>query len=177
MADCISSNFKMMILRQLSQKKDPGLMAMFIEEFMPTCEDMGQTGGAATATAVAAVKEAKKRMATLWPAAVYIDENGVRHDEGMSASALYEKLTGKKPSGSICNDEGNKCTPASLIDSYRFWGYHVQGNGEPAPITDPEKSVAQTVKETEVWKEHLKNSGMKFVVIHPEWIKKSAAPE
>lgn len=170
MADCISKSFKDMILNQLAAKKPYELLSMFVQEFMPVCEEVGPV--TPTKAAIVTAEKAKKSMASPWPRAVFIDATGNRHDEGLSASALYEQLTGKKPSGSICNEEGNKCTPATLIDSFRFFGYHVQGNGEPAPTTDPDDSITQTVRKVETWKEHLKNSGKKFVVVHPEYIKK-----
>lgn len=170
MTDCISQNFKTMLLASLDKQRPHELLHLMVEDMMPTCESLGI--GMPTRAAVAGVGETKRRMAEPWPAAVYIDARGEKHEKG-SPSALYEELTGKRPSGSICNEEGTKCTAASLIDSFRFWGYSVEGNGESSPPTDPE-NPSRSLAAHQAWKDHLKSTGKKFVVIHPDWVKKQA---
>jgi hypothetical protein len=161
MASCISQDLKTVFMAMLNKKIAPETILQVVEAF-PTCESVG-VGSPAAKEAVA---ESKRHMAQRWPAAIYVDKKG-KTTEHSSASALYEELTGKKPSGSICDEEGNKCTAATLIDSFRFHGYIVQGNGEDAPATDPDKPALNLRLHSE-WKEHLNATGKKIVIIHPK---------
>ena len=166
MAMCITQDLKTLLINMLDKKTPHEALKIFADA-VPTCESIGLGVATSGKAAVAGAQEAKKHMATPWPKAVYVDQKG-KSTEYDSASALYEKLTGKKPSGSICNEEGTKCTPVTLIDSFRFFGYTIQGDGEPAPETDPEKSYSVNLKAHQDWKDHLKATGKKIIVIHPK---------
>jgi len=116
-----------------------------------------------------------------WPGARYIDENGNTSDYD-SPSELYTKLTGKPLSGSICTSPEHAppiCYPATTVESFRIWGYTVLGNGEEPPASDPANWLhsnnvkrQSVIDETNIWKEHLKATGKRFVVVNPKWVKK-----
>ena len=157
---CITADLKAMLLNMIDKKMSHETMKQVVEGLFPVCEE----GGVAMPTKLAVAST--RKMASRWPPAIYIDKEGKRSEE-TSASSLYEKLTGKKPSGSICDDEGKKCTAATLIDSFRFHGYIVQGNGEDAPPTDPE-DPSKNLKLHSEWKDHLNAKGLKMIIVHPE---------
>jgi hypothetical protein len=161
MATCITQDLKTMLINLLEKKKPHEFISMVVDEIFPTCESLGL--GLPTKEAVAA----KRKIAGRWPNAIYVDAKGKTIDKGLSASALYEELMGKKPSGTVCDEEGTKCTAISLIDSFRLNGYFVQGDGEDAPETDTENPGA-TLKAHEAWKDHLNTTGKKFIVINPK---------
>ena len=150
-----------------------------IEKSFPSCESVGGSGGVLMAKSVTST-EAKRNMPTRWPHATYIDPNGVPHEYD-SPSALYEKLTGVKLSGSICVEGGTRCYPATTVESFRIQGYTVLGNGEEPPASDEKNWLqsnnvkrSETLEATNAWKEHLLATGKKFVVVDPIWIKRKA---
>jgi len=177
MDPCITGDLKAMLLNMIDKKTPHEIMKVGVEALFPVCQDKSP--------ATTAKGTSTRTFAAQWPKAIFIDENGQRHDEGLSASKLYTQLTGKETSGSIsgadldiCNEEG-KCYPSTLLESFRAFGYHIQGNGEPAPASDPESMLKSsninrqaTIQAHNVWKEHLVKSGKKLVIIHPDWIKK-----
>jgi hypothetical protein len=152
-----------------------------IEKNFPTCESLGQTNAAA---ATVEHKTTTRNFSPRWPAARFIDENGVVSDYD-SPSELYTKLTGKPLSGSICTSPEHHppiCYPATTVESFRIWGYTVLGNGEEPPASDPANWLHSNnvkrqavIDETNIWKEHLKASNKKFMVVDPKWIKKQEA--
>jgi hypothetical protein len=157
---CITADLKTMLMGMIDKKMSYDVMHQVVDAMFPVCEE----GGVAMPSKQAVAST--RKMAARWPAAIYVDKTGAR-TEYPSASALYEKLTGKKPSGSICDDEGKKCTAATLVDSFRFNGYIVQGNGEEAPPTDPEHPEMNLKLHSE-WKDHLNAKGLKIIIVHPE---------
>ena len=99
-----------------------------------------------------------------WPKAIYIDENG-KSTTWDSPSSLYVHLTGTKPSGSVICD-GVSCSAATMVDSFRFHGYIVKGDGEDPPTRQAGMSKNAKVKQDQIWKTHLKEKGLKVVVIN-----------
>lgn len=159
---CITQDLKTFLLNMIEKKRPYEVMQTVVEDGFSVCKE----GAFAAPSAARAATEAKRTMATRWPEAIFVDKKG-KETEYDSASALYEKLTGKKPSGSICNEKGDTCRPVSLIDSFRFFGYIIQGDGEDAPESDPEKP-GDTLKAHTAWKDHLNATNKKLIVIHPK---------
>lgn len=184
MTDCISQNLKNALMMLIDADVPSVNLKTIIEKNFPTCESLGQTGALheAGTHAITSTRQFSPR----WPGARFIDENGVSSDYD-SPSELYTKLTGKPLSGSICTSPEHAppiCYPATTVESFRIWGYTVLGNGEEPPASDPANWLhSNNVKRqavidaTNIWKEHLKASGKKFVVIDPKWLKKQATIE
>jgi hypothetical protein len=175
MTGCITKDLKDLLISLLEAEVPPLTLKMVIEKSFPTCA--GTTGPAP------AVKTTTREFAERWPSAIYVDPNGVKHDYN-SPSALYEKLTGTKLSGSICLEEGNRCYPATTVESFRIQGYIVEGDGEDPPASDPLNWLSSgnvkrqaTIDAHNAWKQHLLATGKKFIVLDPIWVKMQAKKE
>jgi len=178
MTDCISQNLKNALIMLIDADVPSVNLKTIIEKNFPTCESLGQTNAAA---AVEHKAGTTRNFSPRWPAARFIDENGKTSDYD-SPSELYTKLTGKALSGSICTSPEHSppiCYPATTVESFRIWGYTVLGNGEEPPASDPANWLhsnnvkrQSVIDATNVWKEHLKATNKKFIVVDPKWIKK-----
>ena len=141
----------------------------------------GKGGGTSTSTTT------RKKGKTWGVETVYINEKGEpktfvdKDGDPLSVSALYTQLTGKKVSGTIdaCGVKGCYC--GTVVDNYNLDNYIVRGNGEdpptrPVPLGGVGRgqgklTTAQRedyVRRTNEWKDHLKATGKKFIVIHPD---------
>ena len=180
MAGCITKDLKDLLISLLEAEVPPLTLKMVVEKSFPACA--GEEGPAKEKSTTSASASART-MPAHWPTARFIDENGNASDYN-SPSELYVKLTGKKLSGSICTSPEHHppiCYPATTVESFRIWGYIVQGNGEDPPPSDPANwlhsnnvSRDSVIDATNIWKEHLKATGKKFIVIDPKWVKKQA---
>ena len=172
MAGCITRDLKDALMMLIDAEVPLESLRKIIEneKSFPLCS------GSMGATTTAAAQTSTRSFSPRWPPAVYIDPN-----------KLYEVLTGTKLSGSICTGEGEgapRCYPATTVESFRIQGYTVQGNGEDPPASDPTNWLSsnnvkrrETIDAHEAWKEHLKATGKKFVVIDPIWIKRQTQKE
>lgn len=169
MEPCITSNLKDMLLRMCKSKRPHEKMEAIIEDpdIFPLCEPSMFKGGGSSAAAEATKK---REIAERWPGAIYVKPDGT-HEEWDSASKLYTHLTGKKVSGSVCDESGRSCRAATILDNFRFHGYLIQGNGEDPPKSDPEKPFAAKAA-TDEWKQHLLDENKKLYVIDPKFVPK-----
>jgi len=162
---CITKDLKTLLINAIDRQVSHETLRSFVVDMMPICPT-----GVFAAPAAAGEAEKKREMATRWPEAIYVNKAG-KQEVWDSPSKLYKHLTGKEVSGSICDKKGKTCRPASLIDSFRFSGFIVQGNGEDSPESDPEKP-GETLRLHKEWKQHLLDTNKKIVIIDPRSIKK-----
>ena len=163
MAGCITSEYKTILTDWIHRGFEKAMLEALVES-IPLCPS-GQPVGVVTEAA----EKSKRTMASLWPSAIFYDKEGKAQEYG-SPSALYEKLIGGSPSRQVvCEIEGGteKCSPATMVQSFTLHGYVVRGNGEPPPPFTANMSMADKVSAHNTWKEHLKSEGKHFLVYDP----------
>jgi hypothetical protein len=167
MAGCITADLKTVLLGLIEKKKPHELMAMFVEEFMPTCESLGlKVGGAAREAA----EHAKRAQQPGWGPTVYYDEKGAKHDY-TSPSNAFEELFHVSPSTQIeCEVVAGetKCTPKTMVMSFQSRGMIVRGDGEPPPVITHGMTERERVSLHQAWNAKLKSEGKHFTIYHPK---------
>lgn len=168
MAECITEGYKGILKSMIDAKTSHEVLSVVVAG-IPLCPS-GLVPVRVTEAVREAQREGIRRMATRWPSATYYDEAG-RITPWDSPSALYEKVIGGSPSKQVvCEVERGeeKCSPASMVQSFQIHGFLVRGNGEPPPAFKEDMTMRQKVELHEQWKQSLLQRDKKFIVYHPK---------
>lgn len=164
---CMTKDAKALMIRLIEQKKPYELLALTVQDVLPSCEDL-EALGIAMKTTVA--KEKTRTAPEAWPAATLYKEDG--SSVSGSLSGLFKDTFGVAVTeDKVCRltESGEAdCRSISAVENWQGRGFAVHGNGDPAPAVTAGMSTGAIDKMFKAWKDKLLQEGKAINIYHPK---------
>lgn len=162
--NCISADFKTMILGMLDKQMEPTVIHQVVDNLMPTCESLGI---GVTKADVAKTRTSPEQ----WPEATLYEKGG--GTKTGTISGLFKETFGIPVTQDVVcairsGEEKPECRAISSVENWRDRGYIVKGNGEVAPIPSGDLSAPAQTRILKDWKDKLLQENKKLHIYHPD---------